>query len=64
MQLSKIAPYTLLTRLLTMALHCDNDLVEMFTESWIMCSSEIAPIVLRMGAQIKRHGLKSRGVII
>lgn len=47
-----------------MALHNDNDLEDLFTESWIMCSFEIALIVLRMGAQIKCHSLKSRGIII
>lgn len=41
-----------------MVLHNDTDPVELAIESWIMYSVGMALIVLRMGAQIKRHGLK------
>ncbi|KFZ16484.1 hypothetical protein V501_02224 [Pseudogymnoascus sp. VKM F-4519 (FW-2642)] len=41
-----------------MVLHNDTDPVELATQSWIMYSVGMALIVLRMGAQIKRHGLK------
>ena len=41
-----------------MVSHNDTDPVELATQSWIMYSVGMALIVLRMGAQIKRHGLK------
>lgn len=41
-----------------MVLHNDTDPVELAIEAWIMYSVGMALIVLRMGAQIKRHGLK------
>ena len=41
-----------------MVLYNDTDPVELATQSWIMYSVGMTLIVLRMGAQIKRHGLK------
>lgn len=48
----------LLVRLFTMVLHNDTDPAELAIEAWIMYSVGMALIVLRMGAQIKRHGWK------
>ncbi|KAL5322936.1 hypothetical protein ACEPPN_010916 [Leptodophora sp. 'Broadleaf-Isolate-01'] len=41
-----------------MVLHNDTDPAELAIEAWIMYSVGMALIVLRMGAQIKRHGWK------